>query len=125
MRRIAKLFSTILVLCLIFGSVSLSNSGESIQFTWDPNSEADLAGYRLFERQESGSYSYSNPKWEGATNLTPVYLSSDWTDGVWYFVVRAFDTHGNESEDSNEVSLEIDNIAPAPPTGCATVVKIE
>ncbi len=37
------------------------------------------------------------------------------TDGEWFFVLTAFDTYGNESGHSNEVTLITDSIAPGNP----------
>lgn len=75
-----------------------------VTLQWSPNSESDLAGYRLFYREESQSYDYSNPSWEG-TNTTCTIYNLDETKS-YYFIARAYDTEGFESGDSNEVLLE-------------------
>ena len=74
-----------------------------ITLAWDANSEEDLAGYRVFCRDEGESYNYNDPDWEGDKTETSctIYNLDDHT--TYCFVVRAFDTSNNESGDSNEV----------------------
>ncbi len=80
--------------------------------TWDPNSEGDLAGYRVYVGLLPGVY--GAPIDVGrVTSWTVTNL----TGGVtYYFAVSAYDTGGNESGRSNEVSKAIpllpDLIAP-------------
>jgi len=79
-----------------------------VTLAWDPNSEEDLAGYRVFCRAEGQSYDYSSPVWEGTdTSCTIDETIYELDDSItYYFVVRAFDTSGNESGDSNEVCYQ-------------------
>ncbi len=72
-----------------------------VTLAWDANNEEDLAGYRVFYRQEGQSYNYSQPAWEGTETTCTMYNLDDNT--TYCFVARAFDTSGNESGDSNEV----------------------
>jgi hypothetical protein len=73
-----------------------------VTLAWDANTEQDLAGYRIFHREEGQSYQYNNPAWEGTATTCTISALDDNT--TYYFVVRAFDTSDNESGDSNEVS---------------------
>jgi hypothetical protein len=74
-----------------------------ITLQWTPNSEPNLAGYRVFYREESQSYNYLDPYWE---TFDPICTICDLDETkTYYFVVRAFDTHGLESANSNEVLL--------------------
>ena len=69
---------------------------------WNPNSEPDLAGYRIFMRT-GDTYDYTNPDWEGTDTTCTIYRLSE---GVtYYFVARAYDTEGLESADSNQVEF--------------------
>lgn len=75
--------------------------GIQLNFEWDPNPEPDIAGYRVFAREPGEDYDYENPAWEGQQNYCSVYVADE--NGVYLFVVRAFDESGFESDDSNEV----------------------
>jgi len=75
-----------------------------LNFEWTPNSEPDLAGYRIFYREEGSTYNYNQPAWEG-TEVTASIIIPD--DGkVYHFVARAFDTEGFESADSIELTYQ-------------------
>ena len=91
------------------------NASGSTQVTleWDPNSEPDLAGYRVFSRMEGQSYDYANSSWEGTETTCTIYNLDD--TKTYYFVARAFDTEGLESGDSNEVCREAGTIPNQPP----------
>ncbi len=85
----------------------------TVSFEWDANSEADLAGYKLYygnSPRAQGSYTQTvsiNNK-----NATTWQLSLP--DGVYYFALTAVDVVGNESGYSNEVSAEISDVPPPP-----------
>jgi fibronectin type 3 domain-containing protein len=73
-----------------------------VALDWADNTEPDLAGYRVYRGTTSGG---------PYTQLTPSLLSqSAYTDttatnGVtYYYVVRAFDSAGNSSGNSNQVT---------------------
>ena len=109
----------VLLLAAVLGAIfSLAYASSQYKLTWDPNSESDLAGYRTYKRAEGQSYDYSSPMWEGTSTESAQFDTSAWPDGTYYFVVHAYDQAGNESADSNEVSLAVDN-PPAPPQGCS------
>jgi hypothetical protein len=68
-----------------------------ITLAWDANSEEDLAGYRVFSREEGENYNYNQPAWEGDKTETSCTIYDLDDDTTYCFVVRAFDTSGNES----------------------------
>jgi hypothetical protein len=74
-----------------------------ITLQWAPNNEPNLAGYRVFYREESQSYNYLDPCWETIDPICTIYDLDE--TKTYYFVVRAFDTNGLESANSNEVLL--------------------
>ncbi|MCJ7716421.1 MAG: hypothetical protein MUO54_07870, partial [Anaerolineales bacterium] len=76
----------------------------NVTLQWVPNSEPNLAGYRVFSRGEGQSYDYNNPSLEVPEASCNVSNLDE--NKTYYFVVRAFDTKGFESSDSNEVCLE-------------------
>ena len=104
--------STIFAL-LVFAFVLISpNIASAVQVTleWGANSEPDLAGYRVFSRQEGQNYDYSNPVYEGLETTCTIFDLDD--DTAYYFVVRAYDTSGLESGNSNEVFYQSGYSAP-------------
>ncbi|MCG3113119.1 MAG: fibronectin type III domain-containing protein [Candidatus Manganitrophus sp. SB1] len=100
-----------LVLFLILNHHTLALAGEAI-LTWDPNSEGDLAGYRVYVGLLPGVY--SPPIDVGrVTSWTVPNLTAGLT---YHFAITAYDTDGNESGFSNEARKTIpllnDLIAP-------------
>ena len=72
----------------------------ALTLAWDPNTEPDLAGYRVYYGTASGVYVDS----VNAGNTT-TYRLDGLLDGVTYYIaVTAYDTSGNESDFSKEVS---------------------
>jgi hypothetical protein len=74
-----------------------------VTLAWDPNTESDIAGYKLYYGNASESYSQVID----VANTT-LYTVNNLTNGnTYYFAVTAYDTSGYESEHSNEVSKTI------------------
>jgi hypothetical protein len=98
--RIKKIFLCFTVIAII---VSIFNIAHSFQLTlaWDPNSEPDLAGYKLYSGTESGKYGQGVDvgKNESVT-LSGLALSK-----AYYFAITAYDLQENESDFSDEISV--------------------
>jgi len=73
-----------------------------VTLQWDPNTETDLAGYKVY--YGTASRSYSAPITIG---LQSSYTVSDLGSGTYYFAVTAFNRDGLESAFSNEVSTTV------------------
>ena len=89
----------------LFLSVTQSAAQDGvIRLSWDANTESDLAGYEVLYDTSSitgGSTSFQIAQAGLQTNV----IVSGLTPGArYYFVARAFDTSGNRSGFSNEVS---------------------
>jgi len=73
----------------------------SVDLTWAPNSDLDLAGYNVYRREENGTWTRLNP----APVPTPAYRDSNVAAGRTYsYAITALDTHGNQSVRSPETS---------------------
>lgn len=86
---------------------------EALTITWDANKEADLAGYKVYYGISSGNY-HTNVD---VGNQTSYKISGIENNKNHYIAVTAYDTSGNESEYSKELTGSIDTIAPKIPTG--------
>jgi fibronectin type 3 domain-containing protein len=72
----------------------------SVALNWDDNAETDIAYYRIYHSAVSGG-----PWTLNRNNIVPSFGdTSGLATGTWYFVVRAVNTSGGESANSNEVS---------------------
>jgi endonuclease I len=89
-----------------------------IDLSWNPNTESDLAGYRVF-RSESAAGPFNTPLTEIAPPFN-FFRDSTISPGTpTYYHVTAFDSDGNESGLSNQATAAsiVDDTAPAAPTG--------
>lgn len=101
-RQVMKLKALILSLALAFSVISAALAG-SVTVLWDPNTEPDLAGYRVYYGTSSRNYSVMID----VGNVTSCQINN-LTQGVrYFFAVTAYDTAGNESDFSEEVSTLI------------------
>jgi hypothetical protein len=94
----------LLFVILLFFCFVTSGYAVDVTLKWTPNNEPNLAGYKVFYRQEGQLYNYTSPYWE-TTDPTCTIYDLDETK-TYYFIVRAFSTEGFQSSDSNEVCLE-------------------
>lgn len=119
----------VFALVFIFSAVSTADArDEPLTFQWDQEITSDFAGWKLYKSLTSGGpYDYAATI-EYVSEQT-VYTSDEVIETpdnqavVMYFVMRAFDTAGNPSENSNEVSHEFDFDAPPAPFSLIIVVR--
>jgi len=111
-----KLF-TILAILAIAGIAQAA----TVQVTWNPNTEEDLAGYRLYVGEASGQY--GEPVDVG--NVTGHVMEITPQHGAtYYFALTAYDTSGNESGYSAEATCFIpDGVKPEKPTGLRAIIQ--
>ncbi len=94
-----------LLSCLLIGAPNtvLWAATNSANLQWAANSESDLAGYRVYHGVSPSVY-------DGSTNVgkttTYQYVNLQ-SNKTHYFAVTAYDTSGNESSPSSEVSKTI------------------
>jgi len=111
-----KLF-TILAILAIAGIAQAA----TVQVTWNPNTEPDLAGYKLYHGTASGQY--GEPVDVG--NVTGHVMEITPQHGAtYYFALTAYDTSGNESGYSDEASCFVpDGVKPEKPTGLRAIIQ--
>lgn len=85
-------------------TLSASTAG-TVTLTWNANTESDVAGYKVYRGTGSGTYGApltTLPK------TTTSYTATGLQNGTTYFfAITAYDSAGNESPFSNEVSKSI------------------
>jgi hypothetical protein len=104
----------VITLCFIAGIISSNASAAQVTLAWDPNTESNLAGYKIHYGTASGSYAVHTD----VHNVT-TYTVTGLTEGqAYYFAATAYDTSGNESRYSNQVSYSVaaPNGTPSTPT---------
>ncbi len=97
------LFACVTAIFLFFNLPVVSATTQA-SFSWAPNTEPNLAGYRIFCRDQNQQSDYENPSWEGTDTYSTIYGLSEST--TYCCVARAFDTQGFESDNSDEVCFE-------------------
>lgn len=106
-----------LLLILLLNAPALANAA-TITVAWDANTESDLAGYVLEYGTSAGVYSSSID-----VGRTISYSVPSLTPGTrYYFAVRAYNTFGETSDRSTEVSdVAAEAPPPPPPSGTGLV----
>lgn len=98
--------------------------------TWNANTDADLAGYRVYFSQQSCSA--QGPLAPLVVGGSPVqvalvttyrHLAIPSIDGTLCWEITAFDTSGNESAHSARVSKTVNLVPPPAPTGFGVAIQ--
>ncbi len=94
-------------------NVANVGDGCSILISWEPNTEADLAGYNIYYGSQSGEYDSLRVVDPSLTSCT----LQDFDEGdSLYIAMSAFDGDGNESFLTEEAAILVSSI-PSAPTG--------
>ena len=101
MKHIIKISLLIFLIGLVIPCIAIAGSAT---LHWQPNTESDLAGYRIYYGTSSRSYGPYIPVGKNTTSYTINNLADGQT---YYFALTAVDTSGNESGYSQEVSKAI------------------
>jgi fibronectin type 3 domain-containing protein len=80
--------------------VTVVNGTVQVTLAWDPNTEPQLAGYKVYFGTSTGVYTTTIDV-QNVTTYTVTGLAPGQT---YYFAVTAYDGSGDESGFSNEVS---------------------
>lgn len=96
--------------------VSIAQSASAtrrVTLVWNPNTEPDLAGYRIYFGTSSNVWTHVKAVEASPNPQVTLELPED---GTWYFVATARNTAGLESEPSNVVTWPVP-VAPTAPEG--------
>jgi len=108
---------------IIIGLIAANAMAAQATLAWDPNTESDLAGYRIHYGTASGSYTVHTD----VHNVTTYTVDGLTAGQTYYFAVTAYDASGNESGYSNPVSYAVPGVngaptTPATPTGASSAL---
>ena len=105
---------SLFTLMILIVASAISAPAASVILAWDPNPEPDLAGYKIYQAQESGAYDSLNPVAVLGTQTTVTFFEGLEHGQTYYWVATAYNTGGMESAFSNEVSVTF-SAAPGKP----------
>jgi Purple acid Phosphatase, N-terminal domain len=98
--------STLMLSAIICGLLLLGHHtlilAADVSLSWRPNSEPELAGYKVYYGGAPGSYGISI-----TVGMQTTHTVTGLNAGTYYFAVTAYDNSGNETGFSNEVSKTI------------------
>lgn len=113
--------ATCIIALLLIATVPGSSLAAQVTLQWDAILDQGIVDYHLYARTASSQFDYTTPfkTVDAASNTSSGAVTCRLTgltdDTLYYFVVRAVNTSGEESGDSNEVSYQtpaaIDNAA--------------
>ena len=102
-RSCYHIFISLVALTLILFLCTSNVYSAQATLSWNPNSESDLAGYKVYYGNSSGSYSFN----VNVGNQTSYTVSNLVEGEIYFFAATAYDFSGNESGYSNEVSYDV------------------
>lgn len=101
---------------------SFAVHAESVGLNWNANLESDLAGYKMYYGNSSGSYAGI----VDIGNQTSYTIENLTVGQPYYIAVTAYDTSNNESDYSNEVSYTVtDTTAPGNPVNLKIIIIVQ
>ena len=83
----------------------LSSENLFNNLTWNPNSEPNLTGYKIYRSTNSGNYTKGNPYATVPTGTTIYVDNSIESEVTYYYAVTAVNSYDLESSFSNEVNI--------------------
>lgn len=115
--RIIEFCIGMMLVLLLMSSLA---SAAEVRVTWTANTEADLAGYRIYAADSSGGQVYGADKALVTAAKTATEARATIPEKKMFFTMTAFDAAGNESKPSIEIMVNGDG-PPVPPV----IIRIE
>lgn len=105
--------------CLLCAT-SVSGYARQVSLAWDPNSEPDIAGYKIYYRTETAPTFNGTGAAQGRSpidvgNITGRTLTELTDSDTWCFAVTAYNATGAESSLSNQICTTPIAYSPPPP----------
>jgi hypothetical protein len=108
--RLSYRLAQLLVLGLFLSRLSTGLFAQSVTLAWDPNLAPGIVGYRLYSGTSSGVYTQSIE----VGNVSSAALSALQVGRSYFFAVTDYNSVGQESAFSNEVSYLVPGATPSP-----------
>ena len=96
-----------------FAAMVVLGAADIVSLRWSPNTEPDVAGYKIYYGSASRSYHTVL----NVGNITEYTFPAFERSGQYFFAITAYDTLGNESDFSEEVSTYITGTTDENPGG--------
>ena len=91
-----KIIAIAFIVFTIF-CISSQSFAEDIGFQWDPNTESYLVGYRLYQSQTSGSYTFGSGNEVAEIPAgTETCTLTDVPEGTYFWVLTAYSIDGEK-----------------------------
>jgi hypothetical protein len=91
------------LIILLFAMPFSTAYAASVDLEWDPNTEPQLAGYKIYWGTSSGNYAFS----KNVGNTTSSTITGLDEGKTYYFAATAYDGAGTESNYSNQITYTI------------------
>lgn len=99
-------------------SLNASAASDQISLTWQSSTDnVQVTGYNILRSMTNGSGHVKI-----GTSNTNSYVNSDLPNGVYYYVVQAYDAAGNTSGNSNQAFATVDISVPSTPASLTATV---
>jgi len=113
-----------IILAIVMCLIPVMSYAASATLTWTPNTESDLAGYKIYRGNGVCAIGPLQPLLVGGVAVSivaPINTYVDTTvpafDGSLCYELTAFDTSKNESVHSVRVTKQVNLIPPVAPVG--------
>jgi len=103
-----KIGLTIVIGIVVTLMCNVSFAGTKVRLYWNPNSEPDLAGYKIYQRIGALEYNMNTPIVTIPAG-TEEYIIPNLPDNEYHWILTAYDLAGNESAPCTEIGKSFDS----------------